>query len=197
MAFHDDKSTDTPSGVLLDTGPAFGLSLKRVFDIIGAAIALTLLAPLIAIIAAAIVLDSRGPIFSRQTIYGYRNRAISTIKFRSTTARTKENCNSCVTWVGHVLLRTGLNELPKLFNVLRGEMTIVGPRPYDCPQDFIGQRIAPLLDGVKPGLTGWEQIIECRRDFVTIEQRIKGDLQYIENRTLLLDIKIIMMTTLR
>lgn len=101
------------------------------------------------------------------------------------------NRNSCLTWVGRALLRSGLDELPKLFNVLLGDMTVVGPHPYACPQDLLGHRIAPLLDGMRPGLISWSQ-----KGSVTIEQRINDDLRYIKNRSLLLDIKIILMSVI-
>ena len=189
---HRLASRGTDVEILADVAPPFGLSGKRLFDIAGAAIALTLLAPLFVIIVVSIKLESGGPIFSRKTVYGYKDRAVSIFRFRSLTARDERNRDFCLTWVGRVLLRTGLDQLPKLFNVLLGDMTIVGPRPYSCPQDLLGYWIAPLLDGVRPGLTSWSH-----KGSVTIEQRIDDDLCYVKNWSLLLDIKIILMTVIR
>ena len=98
-----------------------------------------------------------------------------------------------MTPVGRILRRTGIDELPQLLNVLRGEMSIVGPRPYTSRQDLFENRLMPLLN-VKPGMTGWSQITESREGLRTTEQRIIDDLHYVENWSLLLDIKIILMT---
>jgi len=92
------------------------------------------------------------------------------------------------------LRQNGIDELPQLLNVLRGEMSIVGPRPYTSRQYVFGKQIMPLLN-VKPGMIGWSQISESREGFRTTEQRINDDLHYVENWSLFLDIKIILMTT--
>jgi len=199
MAFQDDSSIGKQRRrrVLDDIAPAFesGGRIKRVFDIVVATGGLVLLAPIILVASIAIKLDSRGPIFSRKIVYGYKNRTFRAIKFRSVAACAEADRNSShVTRVGRVLRQTGIDELPQLLNVLRGEMSIVGPRPHAHHQDLFENRLMPLLDGVKPGLTGWAQITESREGFWTLEQRIDDDLYYIRNWTLWLDIKIILMT---
>jgi lipopolysaccharide/colanic/teichoic acid biosynthesis glycosyltransferase len=182
------------AGDFADTALAFRLSIKRLFDIVGAATSLVLLSPLFLIISVAIKLESRGPIFFRQIVFGYENRTIRVLKFRSIAPCGEANSiNSCATWVGGVLRRTGLDELPKLFNVLCGDMTIVGPRPYGSLQNLLGHRVAPLLVGVRPGLTGCSQIFGPPKCFMTTEQRINDDLHYIKSWSLFLDIKIILM----
>jgi putative colanic acid biosynthesis UDP-glucose lipid carrier transferase len=98
-----------------------------------------------------------------------------------------------VTPFDRILRRTGIDELPQLLNVLRGEMSIVGPHPYTSRQDLFENHFMPLLN-VKPGMTGLSQITEAREGFRTTEQRIKDDLHYVENWSLFLDIKIILMT---
>jgi polysaccharide biosynthesis protein PslA len=199
MAFHGDGSVgrDSRGRVLGGVAPALRPSgrIKRVCDIVAATGALVLLSPIILIVCIAIKLDSRGPIFSRETAYGYKNRAFRALRFRSVTAVAEADpSHSHVTRVGRVLHRTGIDELPQLFNVLGGAMSIVGPRPYARRQDLLENRLMPLLDGVKPGLTGWAQINESREGFWTMERRINEDLYYVKNWSLFLDIKIILKT---
>lgn len=198
MAFHDDGSVGRDSRRRdLSAAPALapGGRVKRAFDIVAAITGLVLLSPIILLAAVAIKLDSRGPIFSREIAYGYKNRAFRVLKFRSVTACAKANrTNSHVTRVGQVLRQTGIDELPQLLNVLGGAMSIVGPRPYARRQDLFEIRLTPVLHGVKPGLTGWAQINEYREGFTIAEQRINDDLYYVENWSLFLDIKIILLT---
>lgn len=198
MAFHDDSSVGRHNRRrVLSAAPALGLGgrIKRIFDIVAAITGLVLLSPIILLAGVAIKLDSRGPIFSREIAYGYKNRAFRVLKFRSVTACAKANrTNSHVTRVGQVLRQTGIDELPQLLNVLGGAMSIVGPRPYARRQDLFEIRLTPVLHGVKPGLTGWAQINEYREGFTIAEQRINDDLYYVENWSLFLDIKIILLT---
>jgi lipopolysaccharide/colanic/teichoic acid biosynthesis glycosyltransferase len=98
-----------------------------------------------------------------------------------------------VTLFGRVVRRTGIDELPQLLSVLRGEMSIVGPRPYTSRRDLLENHFTPLLN-VKPGMIAWSQITEAREGFRTTEQRIHDDLHYVENWSLFLDFKIILMT---
>lgn len=199
MALHDDKSIgrDGRARVLGDVAPAFGLDrgAKRLFDIVAAAIGLLLLSPILVIASIAIKLDSPGPIFFRASVYGYKNRAIRVFKFRSMPACAEaDRTNPRVTRVGRVLRQTGIEELPQLFNVLRGEMSIVGPRPYAGRQHLVEYGLTPLLNDFKPGMTGLAQITEARAGFETTKQHINDDMCYVENWSLLLDIKIILMT---
>jgi len=176
-------------GVVSTSGPC----VKRIFDIAAATIALLVLAPLNLVVSVAIKVTSRGPVFIREPVYGYKNRAIQVLKFRSTTARTKDDCiNSRVTRVGQVLRRTGIDGLPQLLNVLRGDMSIVGPRPYTSPQHLFDSGIVSMLDNVKPGMTDWRQLTACRDGFVSIEQRINDDLYYVKHWSLIRDIEIIL-----
>jgi lipopolysaccharide/colanic/teichoic acid biosynthesis glycosyltransferase len=198
VALHNDSRIGRQSRarVLADFVPTLGIGrcAKRLFDIVGATTSLLLLSPIILVISVAVKLDSRGSIFSRETLYGYRNQ-IRVLKFRSMTVCTETNrLNLRVTRVGQVLRRTGIDELPQLLNVLRGEMSIVGPCAYTSRHDLLDNQLLPLLSGVKPGMTGWAQITESREGFRTTEQRINDDLHYVENWSLFLDFKIILMT---
>jgi len=198
VALHDDGSISRQSGArfLPYLAPSLGGRrwAKRLFDIGAATASLILLSPIILIVSAAIKIDSRGPIFSRETLYEYRNRPIRALKFRSVHACQETGRSSLrVTPFDRILRRTGIDELPQLLNVLRGEMSIVGPHPYTSRQDLFENHFMPLLN-VKPGMTGLSQITEAREGFRTTEQRIKDDLHYVENWSLFLDIKIILMT---
>jgi polysaccharide biosynthesis protein PslA len=171
-----------------DFGPALGLArhTKRAFDIIAASISLLLLSPILFITSVAIKLDSRGPIFSRELQKGYKNRTIHVFNFRSTTA----------TRVGHILRQTGIDELPQLLNVVRGEMSIVGPRLHAHRRDQFAYDLMPLLNDFKPGITGLARLAELREGPGTTEQNFNCDLHYVENWSIWLDLKIIMMMVL-
>ncbi len=178
--------------------------LKRLFDL---ALTLALLAPslpLMAVIAVLIRRDSKGPVFFRQERCGQGRRPFKIIKFRTMRpdAETRtgpvwatENDPRC-TPIGRFLRRTNLDELPQLFNVLRGEMSLVGPRPErphfvekfktDVPQYM-------LRHLVKPGITGWAQVNGLRGN-TPLEARIRHDLYYIENWSILFDVKILILT---
>lgn len=197
MALNDDGSISRQSGAryLPYIVPSLGGRrwVKRLFDIGAATASLMLLSPIILIVSAAIKIDSHGPIFSRETLYGYGSRPIRALKFRSVHTCQETNRSSLpVTPFGRVLRRTGIDELPRLLNVLCGEMSIVGPRPYTSRRDLFEKHFLPLLN-VKPGMTGWSQITEAREGFGTTEQRVNDDLHYVENWSLFLDVKIILM----
>jgi Undecaprenyl-phosphate glucose phosphotransferase len=177
-------------------------------------LSLCLLSPLLAAIAIMIKLTSPGPVLFRQPRHGYNNRVFEVLKFRTmsvdkgdlTGARQAQRNDSRVTKLGRFLRRTSLDELPQLFNVLRGEMSLVGPRPLP-----IGMRTQDLLchevvqryahrHRVRPGITGWAQICGCRgaTDFpVQLRKRVELDLFYIENWSLLFDLKILLLTGFR
>ena len=195
---HDDKLTgrDSYATALGDGARTFKLDqrAKRVFDIVAATMGLILFAPILLVTSIAIKLDSRGPIFIRETLYGCNNRAIQVLKFRLVTACAEAiRINPRATRVGRILRRAGIDELPQLFNVLRGEMSIVGPRPHAGRRDLFEHQSTLLLIGVKPGLTGWAQVIG-REECETTEQRVNHDLHYVQNWSLFLDIKIVLMT---
>ena len=174
---------------------------------------LLLIAPLLIAIAILIKLDSRGPVFFRQRRYGYNNRLFEVFKFRTMhhdqrdekgEQLTRRN-DARITPVGRFLRRTSLDELPQFFNVLRGDMSIVGPRPHATAakagevlyQDAV--RYYSARHRMKPGITGWAQVNGWRGETETIEQirqRVEYDLHYIENWSILFDLEIIFRTLL-
>jgi Undecaprenyl-phosphate glucose phosphotransferase len=184
------------------------LLIKRVFDITVAIIALIVLSPLLVTVGLTIKLDSRGNIFFRQKRNGYNNKVIGVFKFRTMTTAEDSDVSfvptlpndSRVTLVGRILRRTSIDELPQLFNVLLGDMSIVGPRPHAITHNYMFEdKIMPYArrHNVKPGITGWAQVNGYRGAADTIEkmqQRIEHDLYYIENWSFFFDLKIIIMT---
>lgn len=187
----------------------FDLAVKRLFDIFAATVGLIALSPLFLMVSVAIKLDSRGPVFFRQTRHGFNNVPIEVIKFRSMT--TLENGDQFtqaakndprVTVVGRLLRQTNIDELPQLINVLKGDMSLVGPRPHATAHNRLFQaKIAPFSRRhvVKPGITGWAQVNGFRGETDTVEKmrrRVEFDLYYIDNWSFLFDIKIILLTLL-
>lgn len=196
MALHDDSSVGSGGRVRVSAGVAttFWPTAKRTFDIGVAAVSIILLSPLLLVVCAAIKLQSGGPVFLRETVYGYNNQAIRLFKFRSAIVYSAARANEHATWLGHILQRTGIVQLPRLFNVLTGEMSIVGPRPFACRQHFDDDcRVFPLAH-IKPGMTGCVRVKGFCDKFNSTERRINEDLRYAKNRSLLLDIKIILAT---
>lgn len=162
-------------------------------------------------IALAIKLDSPGPVLFRQKRYGRNNKLIGVLKFRSMyhhardpngTQLTTRN-DPRVTRVGAFLRRTSLDELPQFFNVIRGEMSVVGPRPHALLCKAGGVLYQDAVENydwrhrIKPGITGWAQVNGWRGETETVDQirkRVEHDIYYIENWSLLLDVKIIFKT---
>jgi Undecaprenyl-phosphate glucose phosphotransferase len=185
----------------------FDRVVKRAFDLTAAAFGLVVFSPMLLLVCIAIKLDSRGPVFFRQTRHGFNNEPIGVLKFRSMTVTKDGNgfqqakkSDPRVTRVGQILRRTNLDELPQLFNVLVGEMSIVGPRPHPVAlNEQFKQRLAPLMrrHKIKPGITGWAQVNGCRGETRTLEkmqQRLEYDLYYIDNWSFLFDMQIILLT---
>jgi len=183
------------------------LFIKRTFDLIFATVGLILLAPLYLIVSIAIKLDSPGPVFFHQTRHGFNNEDIRVLKFRSmTTMEDGDQFTEAVkndqrvTRIGRIIRSTNIDELPQLINVLRGEMSLVGPRPHATSQNaFFNKMIGRYSrrHNVKPGITGWAQINGYRGATDTLEKmerRIEYDLYYVDNSSFLFDVKIIMMT---
>ena len=185
----------------------YNRALKRIFDILISFIALILLLPVGLILALAVRLSSPGPVLFRQKRLGRDRKVFSIIKFR--TMRVQEDTDSDTVWtikndprvtlVGRFLRVTSLDEIPQLINVLRGEMSLVGPRPER--QHFVNEfkRRIPLYmerHRVKAGLTGWAQISGYRGDS-SIERRIQADLYYIRNWSFTFDIRIMLLTLVR
>jgi len=178
--------------------------LKRGFDLIVATIALIVFSPVMLIVAIAIKLGDRGPIFYRQERMGLDGKPFDIFKFRSmrvgaekdTGAKWAEKNDPRRTRVGRFIRETSLDELPQLFNVLLGDMSVVGPRP-ERPQ-FVERFRAEfphymLRHKVRAGITGWAQVHGWRGN-TSIRMRIEHDLYYIENWSLMLDLKILFMT---
>jgi Undecaprenyl-phosphate glucose phosphotransferase len=192
----------------------WGRMLKWLEDrILGSLILLVIALPM-ALIALAIKLDSPGPVLFRQKRYGLNNQLIEVLKFRTMCAdlcdpngvvSTKMN-DARLTRVGKFLRRASLDELPQFINVLRGEMSIVGPRPH-ATQTKAGDKLLEevvaeygVRHKVKPGITGWAQINGWRGTIDSIEKlrnRVEFDIYYLENWSLLFDLKIIALTPLK
>jgi len=193
---------------LVDT-PMDGSSqlIKRFEDIVVTSLILAVIALPMLLIALGIKITSPGPVFFRQTRYGLDGRPIMVWKFRSMTVQENGNevrqasRNDCrVTPFGAFLRRTSLDELPQFFNVLRGDMSIVGPRPHAVAhnEEYRTQVSCYMLrHKVKPGITGWAQVNGWRGETTTLDKmqkRIEFDLEYIEHWSIWLDLKIIALT---
>ncbi len=189
----------------------WGTLAKSIFDKAAAFTALVLLAPVMVAIAAAIRFDSKGPILFRQKRYGFNNELIEVLKFRSMyvdrcdadARRLVTRDDPRVTRVGRFIRKTSLDELPQLFNVLGGSLSLVGPRPHALQAKAADRLYDELVDDyfarhkVKPGITGWAQINGWRGETDTaekIEKRVEHDLYYIENWSMLLDLYILAKT---
>jgi Undecaprenyl-phosphate glucose phosphotransferase len=183
------------------------IARKRLFDLVVAAIALIALTPLLIAVAALVWLDGPGPIFFVQRRYGFNQQPFRIIKFR--TMRTLDDGphiaqatrnDPRTTRLGRFLRRWNIDEIPQLFNVLTGDMSLVGPRPHALAHDHdYEQRISLYArrHNVKPGITGWAQIHGYRGEIDTEEKmrkRVEHDLFYIDNWSLWLDLQIILRT---
>ncbi|MBN9090501.1 MAG: undecaprenyl-phosphate glucose phosphotransferase [Reyranella sp.] len=186
----------------------WGAPVKRAEDVVLVLLLLLFLAPILLLIALLVMIDSRGPVLFRQERYGFNNNRIVVYKFRSmhhdsnpdpAVPQARRN-DPRVTRVGAIIRRASLDELPQLFNVLRGDMSLVGPRPHATAHN---EKYAALINGylarhrMKPGITGWAQVNGWRGATETTEQmrrRLEHDIYYIENWSLLLDIKVLLMT---
>ena len=188
-------------------------AVKRIEDIILSCLALIFLAPLLLVIAVLVKLDSRGPVFFRQPRYGFNNSVIEVLKFRTMyhdlcdghANKLATRDDPRVTRVGRFLRRSSLDELPQLFNVLSGAMSLVGPRPHATLAKADGQLYQDVVDDyaarhkVKPGITGWAQVNGWRGETDTIEKirkRVEHDLYYIDNWSVWLDLQILARTIL-
>ncbi|WP_445216148.1 undecaprenyl-phosphate glucose phosphotransferase [Bradyrhizobium sp. Pa8] len=183
--------------------------LKRGFDVVGALVLLLLLWPPLLIAAIAIKLDSAGPVLFRQRRNGFNVRPFRILKFRTMTVAEDADkvvqatrFDRRVTRVGRHLRRLSVDELPQLFNVLKGDMSLVGPRPHALVHDIqYGEVLSDYAfrHHVKPGITGWAQVNGFRGETRQLEQmqrRVELDLWYINNWSLLLDLKILFRTSI-
>ncbi len=195
-----------------DTAQSFSVyeAVKRIIDVTIAALGMVLTLPLWTAIALAVKLSSRGPVFFVQERAGLNGRPFRMFKFRTMVADAEERLKDLVrfdelkepvyklrddprvTSVGRLLRRFGLDELPQLINVLRGEMSLVGPRPevVALVARYNAEERCRLL--VKPGITGWQQI--HNRGMPDMAARLAYDIQYFRNRSVLLDLWILTMT---
>jgi Undecaprenyl-phosphate glucose phosphotransferase len=185
--------------------------IKRIEDVVIAAVCLLVTLPLMLVIALCIKLDSRGPVFFRQKRLGVFNLPFDLLKFRSMYVEQTDSLGQQltragdprITRVGRFLRMMSFDELPQLINVLRSEMSLVGPRPHALAASAAGVLYAraiseyPLRHRVKPGITGWAQVNGWRGETTTIEQiqqRVKHDLHYIKHWSLSFDLLILART---
>jgi len=184
---------------------------KRIFDVVVATLAIIVLSPLMLLTALAVKLDSKGPVIFRQKREGFNNELIEIFKFRSLYTDQGDSSginvvtkgDNRVTRVGRIIRKTSIDELPQLFNVLVGTLSLVGPRPHVANAKTGEQLWTEVVDSyiarhkVKPGVTGWAQINGWRGE-IDDEEKLKGrvnaDLYYIENWSLLLDLYILAIT---
>ncbi len=176
--------------------------MKRFFDFLFSLLALIVLSPVILVLSLLVLISSGSPVIFKQERVGYGNRLFTIYKFRTmkdgmrqtrTEDLTEEEIENDITFIGKILRKLSLDELPQLYNILKGDMSFVGPRPL-IPQE---EEIRALREkynvySVRPGITGWAQV--NGRDFISDEQKAKLDKEYVENRTLLMDIKIMFKT---
>ena len=171
--------------------------VKRAVDFFLSLIMLIVLSPLFLIISISIKIDSKGPVFFKQKRIGKNKKEFYILKFRSMMCdapsnmptHALKNSESYITATGNILRKTSLDELPQLINIIKGEMSIIGPRPALWNQyDLIKERDKYGANDIVPGLTGWAQI--NGRDRISMEDKARYDGQYIENYGLLMDLKV-------
>ena len=181
--------------------------IKRLMDIVGSLVCIILFSPIMAVVAVLVKKSSPGPIIFCQERVGLHNKPFKMYKFRSMGVQSASKEQKAwtvhndprVTPVGKIIRKTSLDELPQLFNVLKGDMSLIGPRPErplfvekfkeEIPRYMIKHQ-------VRPGMTGWAQVCGFRGD-TSIEGRIEHDIFYIENWTLSFDIKILFLTVFK
>jgi len=175
--------------------------LKRTIDLVLALAGLIVLSPLFLILAIAVKMDSRGPVLFRQKRVGLHKKYFDILKFRTMRVDTPgnvpthmlENPGLYITRTGKFLRRTSLDELPQIWNILVGQMSIIGPRPALWNQeDLLAERDKYGANDIKPGLTGWAQI--RGRDELTIEDKARLDGEYVQRVGFLFDVKCFFLT---
>lgn len=185
----------------------FHMMVKRVMDIVGSICCIVLFSPLMILTAILIKATSKGPLIFKQERVGLHNRPFQMYKFRSMEVQTKKEESKGwtvkndprVTRIGKIIRKTSIDELPQIFNVLKGDMSLVGPRPE---RPFFVEKFKEeiprymIKHQVRPGITGWAQVNGYRGD-TSIRKRIEHDLYYIENWTLGMDIKILFLTVFK
>jgi len=177
--------------------------MKRIFDLLAALGLMLILAPLFLLVVLAVMLTSVGPVLFRTRRSGKNSRLFTMYKFRTMRVDTPQVAthllkkpDQFLTPVGGFLRRSSLDELPQLINVLRGDMSLVGPRPALFNQeDLIALRAGRGVDALIPGITGWAQV--NGRDELPITEKVKLDEWYMKNRSFWLDIKVVGMTVVK
>ena len=183
---------------------SFNMICKRAMDIVGAIVAIIIFSPVMLVTAVLVKTTSKGPLIYKQERVGLHNQTFQMYKFRSMEVQSAKSEKRAwtvrddprVTKVGRVIRKTSIDELPQLFNILKGDMSLVGPRPE---RPFFVEKFREEIPRymvkhqVRPGLTGWAQVNGYRGD-TSIRKRIECDLYYIENWSIGLDIKIIFLT---
>ncbi len=184
-------------------------AVKRALDLVGATVALLVFAPVMLIAALMIKCTSRGPLLFRQKRNGFNDRVFRIYKFRTmrvledgpTIVQASRN-DPRVTWIGRWLRKTSIDELPQLFNVLSGEMSLVGPRPHAAAHNSQYEQLIgnyAFRHHVKPGITGWAQVNGYRGETWAVgmmEKRVEFDIWYINNWSIMQDLKILFLTAL-
>lgn len=171
--------------------------LKRCFDIVGSCMAVLVSSPLLLTVAILIKLDSRGSVFFVQRRVGVNDQEFMMYKFRTMAVGTPNvatdklaNSEAYITKVGYYLRKYSIDELPQLFNILFGDMSIIGPRPALYNQyDLREMRNKLGIDKIRPGLSGWAQI--NGRDDISLDEKVALDYYYLQNQSLFLDCRII------
>jgi len=184
---------------------------KRLIDVAVAGSALLFLSPMLVTVALAIKATSKGPVFFRQYRYGYRNRLFNIYKFRTMYTSLGDDSgvkqtvagDARITAIGRLLRKTSLDEIPQLINVVKGEMSLVGPRPHVpgmLAADMLYEDLVPYYfqrHAVKPGITGLAQVKGCRgstKEAGAAIERIDNDLEYIARQSIALDMSIMVRT---
>ena len=177
------------------------LVIKRIIDVMFSILGLIILIPVFLIVSIAIKIESKGPIIFKQKRIGKGKKYFTIYKFRTMRSDTPKdmpthmlkNANGCITKVGNILRKTSLDELPQLVNILKGDMSIIGPRPALWNQDdLVEERDKYHANDIRPGLTGWAQV--NGRDELEIPVKAKYDGEYTEKVSLWFDIKIFFKT---
>ena len=175
--------------------------IKRIIDFILSLVAIVILSPLLLLIAILIKLDSEGPVLFKQKRIGMHKTHFYMLKFRTmridspkdVPTHLLENPDQWITRMGKILRKTSLDELPQLFNIIKGEMSIIGPRPALWNQyDLIAERDKYGANDVRPGLTGWAQV--NGRDELPIEVKARYDGEYVQKMSFMFDLKCLLKT---
>jgi lipopolysaccharide/colanic/teichoic acid biosynthesis glycosyltransferase len=171
---------------------------KRGFDVVVATAGLLLLSPLVILISIAIRSDSPGPIVCRHKRYGIDSTAFDLFEFRTTLARPEEETVTHSTRFGQLLRRSGMDKIPQLANVIRGEMSIVGPHPFATAPEIVVH--LPEAHNARPGLVSWAQVNDDLGETVesaeSLDCRIEYDRYYLKNRSFSFDMRILLLALL-